>query len=421
MFLPVETLRVEAGLPDEQFDNLLEYLNSELRLVSQRFSGGDPQNGEPSKPEPNGYELTHDFLVPAIRRWLAPPVVESEVVRTARQMMLEFSRTWQSPKAHGRVPTIWQYLKMSRHVPRPWNGPVERMMAAARSEYATVVFGGVVVLAGIAAWCGMRVLHISGRVDMLATAEAAEVTPLLGELAVLHGPVAGVYVERRLASLQRSSDRSRALRASVVLLSRGHRDQALQVSQGLLLSPVAEATVIARWLYQRPGGMPDELGAILKTQVAEQAGVERLLAMATLAQGRLLENERQLLAHDAAVELLKLSKDALGQYCDALRPLSHELSVSIANEYRAAPIGSPTRHASREAILKLATEEPKILARFCVDASPDDFPTVMDVLVKRPASHDAASQALDTYYTSGQVDVPGHAQRRRRVVYSGET
>jgi len=96
-----EELLAASDYEDEEqmFEHLIRVLDSELRLVT-------PVEAEAGDEEKTiRYQLTHDFLVPAIREWLARQ--RSNTVRGRAQLKLE------------QLSTAWETDHDRRHVPGP--------------------------------------------------------------------------------------------------------------------------------------------------------------------------------------------------------------------------------------------------------------------------------------------------------------
>ncbi len=145
-----------AGRP-EDFRDLLEILDGELRLITPTEPGGPASNadGLPSAPEARYYQLTHDFLVPSLRAWL------SNTRRGRAEILLE-DRTalWTDRRERKQLPSWWEWAEIRSRTRRAaWTGPQRRMMRAAARHHlgrAALLAGGIVAM--VAAGLGWRQL-----------------------------------------------------------------------------------------------------------------------------------------------------------------------------------------------------------------------------------------------------------------------
>ncbi len=97
------------------FQNLMQILNRDLRLVTQTDSSGaihDEALIRDSKSDRPCYQLTHDYLVPSIRNWLTRKQRESRRGRAEIQLA-ERAAYWSTTPKTRYLPTIREYLNIS--------------------------------------------------------------------------------------------------------------------------------------------------------------------------------------------------------------------------------------------------------------------------------------------------------------------
>ncbi len=151
-----------AGRPDA-FRALLDVLVKDVRLIAPTEPGsGEPGNGEPGNP-PSGsadsstakyYQLTHDFLVPALREWLTRK--QSETLRGRAEVRLaERTALWTHKTEKKQLPSLAEWLSirvLTRR--RNWSEPQARMMRAAAILYLcrAAVLVCLLTVAGGAVW-----------------------------------------------------------------------------------------------------------------------------------------------------------------------------------------------------------------------------------------------------------------------------
>jgi len=132
------------GQNPRAFKELMRILDSETRLltpVDSEFSGGD------SSPGTRCYQLTHDYLVPALRQWLTKRQKETPVGR-AELRLAERAALWNARPERRQLPSLTEWLQirlLTRH--SQWTANQRRMMrAAARQHLAITVVIGLLVL-----------------------------------------------------------------------------------------------------------------------------------------------------------------------------------------------------------------------------------------------------------------------------------
>ncbi len=165
-----EELRQRAGYADRprDWEGLLRILDGELRLVTPTDpdgkepethtpSAGDGKASSPPAPRAGAgaryYQLTHDYLVPALREWLTREQRETWRGR-AELRLAERSALWNARPERRLQPALWEWvliLLLTRR--RDWTPPQRRMMRRAiRNDLAWLAAGAVLLLllAGVA-------------------------------------------------------------------------------------------------------------------------------------------------------------------------------------------------------------------------------------------------------------------------------
>ncbi len=139
-------MREAAGYADRQqdFDELIRILDSETRLLTPI----DPESVAESPTSPSSgekyYHLTHDYLVPALRRWLTRK--QKETRRGRAQLLLEErAELWRAKPEDRFLPSPWEYLRIRLLVPRKdWNDGQQAVMRKAGKFH--VVRAAILVL-----------------------------------------------------------------------------------------------------------------------------------------------------------------------------------------------------------------------------------------------------------------------------------
>ncbi len=204
---------------EDDFADLLRMLDSELRLISP--ADPDGADGE-EQPRPAGtheqyFQLTHDYLVPAIRQWLARRQQETRRGR-AELKLAERAALWNTKREKRYLPTCWEWGSirlLTRQ--RDWSDAQNRMMRSAGKHHLlrTMTFGAVLALLSWAAVEGLGTMRAAALVRTLQTADTIEVPGIVRELQGYRR-----WAEGRLRTLaaQSPEDSKERLHASLALL-----------------------------------------------------------------------------------------------------------------------------------------------------------------------------------------------------------
>lgn len=185
-------LRAASGYGDRprEFADLLRILDAELRLIT------------PTEPEHEGlvpagstaagryYQLTHDYLVPAVREWLVRKQKASRRGR-AELRLAELAELWASRPEPRNLPSFWEWPYLLAWTRRAdWSAPQRRLMRAAarhhlfRSVLLSIVL--VAVLVALQQWQLHRraqAEHAKGLVARLLDAKLEQVPAIVADLA----------------------------------------------------------------------------------------------------------------------------------------------------------------------------------------------------------------------------------------------
>jgi serine/threonine protein kinase/formylglycine-generating enzyme required for sulfatase activity len=202
-----------------EFDELLHLLNAELRLVTPADPTGEPAGAEASDPPAGGryYQLTHDYLVPALRQWLTRK--QKETWRGRAELLLEErAAQWAPSRAHRLLPSLPEYLFLRLGVrPGRWKPKQRALMRAAARRHGLT--WGLALLALILAAIGVlqyvAAVHratdlqrAETLVDSVLNASPAEVANAIQSLRPL-GELARPILRSRFEQSPDSSSRKR--------------------------------------------------------------------------------------------------------------------------------------------------------------------------------------------------------------------
>src|SRR5205814_279446 len=119
----------------------LGILDGELRLVTPTDPEGVDEDRETERPgdkestpagaAPRFYQLTHDYLVPALREWLTRKQRETRLGR-AELRLAERTAVWAAKPESRHLPSAWEWASI-RLLTRPhdWTPPQRQLMRRA--------------------------------------------------------------------------------------------------------------------------------------------------------------------------------------------------------------------------------------------------------------------------------------------------
>lgn len=186
-------LRVAAGLDHQPRDwkRLVHILESELRLITAVDHSSDQEPGPPAASNAanaaaesdNGryYQLTHDFLVKALREWLNYDETKSYGGR-ARLCLARRSGLWSKQGESRQLPNGFEYLRIKCFtVSRDWTEPQRAMMKVARRVYRirAAMTMLLLLLVAFGAMVGWKINHAADLVTQLKTSDLAGVPEIL--------------------------------------------------------------------------------------------------------------------------------------------------------------------------------------------------------------------------------------------------
>jgi serine/threonine protein kinase/formylglycine-generating enzyme required for sulfatase activity len=183
-----QELMEAAGYADRprEFNDLLRILDSELRLVTPTDSEMPPARNAQNTPAASAasYQLTHDFLVPALRQWLTRKQRETRRGR-AELLLAERTASWDAKPESRQLPTWWEWATIRLFTRRRhWTAPERRMMRKATRTHtrrAAVVLVAL-LLAGWVIFEQHGSLQARALVRALASAETADVPKIIADL-----------------------------------------------------------------------------------------------------------------------------------------------------------------------------------------------------------------------------------------------
>ncbi len=126
------------GRKPRAFKELMRILDSDTRLITPCDPESAAVEDSVARPGLRYYQLTHDYLVPSLRKWLTKRQKSTRVGRTELRLASRTSM-WNATGEWRQLPSLWEWTTISlltRH--ELWTEAQRKMMRAATRYYAVV-------------------------------------------------------------------------------------------------------------------------------------------------------------------------------------------------------------------------------------------------------------------------------------------
>jgi formylglycine-generating enzyme required for sulfatase activity len=357
------------GSRPRAFEDLLHILDGELRLVTPTDAEGGPAAGE----APRCYQLTHDYVVPALRQWLTRK--QRETARGRAELRLaERAALWSARPEARHLPAWWEWANIRLFTRRrEWTEPQRRMMGRAARHHGFRAGVLVLVLAllgwGAAEWYGnLQAQHL---VEKLAMVEMRDVPRVVADLEPYRR-----WADPRLAEFAADTTQpNKQLRARLALVG-VDPGQLEPLRRALLVAAPQEVLVIRQFLAP----YREHVTGPLWQDVAKAGNAaQQFRAACALAD---LDPDGPAWAETAAAvadQLVKENPADLRLWLDGFvrvrGKLLAPLGVIFRDQWRPA-----ARSLAASALAAYAADDPAELCRLMVDADEDQFRTLLPLL-----------------------------------------
>jgi serine/threonine protein kinase/formylglycine-generating enzyme required for sulfatase activity len=382
-----------CGRRPREFDELLRMLDAELRLVTPadpegEFSGepgalsGEPgtsATGESSVANAPGspqryYQLTHDYLVPALRQWLTRKQRETRRGR-AELRLAERAALWNAKPQNRHLPAWWEWANIRLFTrKRDWTEPQRRMMKKATRYH--VVRG--LLLAVVLAVLGWGSYQAYGTVqahhlrDRLLEGNTPDVPPIIEEMAPYRRWIDPLLHEA-CQEAAASHDPRKQLHASLALLP-ADPSELKYLRERLLEAEAQEVRVIRDALVPYQGQLVDPLWVVAtKPPLVRQ----RLRAACALARYDPDNPRWQTIQQHVADDLVAVPAVHLAMWMAALQDVRGRLIGPLASIFRDGTRGRTERALAADVLAEFAADQPGVLAGLLLDADDKQFGTLL--------------------------------------------
>ncbi|KAA5540743.1 SUMF1/EgtB/PvdO family nonheme iron enzyme [Roseiconus nitratireducens] len=332
-------LKQRSGYQDrpQDFERLIRMLDGEVRLIAPTdpASSIDPATAETpaenlaSRHESSQayYQLTHDYLVPSLRKWLTRKQQATFRGRTEIRLA-ERTALWKSRQENRLLPAWWEWLRF-RLLTRPgdWNDAQTLMMRRTDRYFSS---RGLMLAAGVAAllwagwqWNGHR--QSARLVNSLAHAPTSEVPSLVDQMSDYQRWVSPA-LHNQLSDLAVTGDDRRELHVRLALLPT-EPGQADWLFERALRSKPEELRVIRSRLDQHRDRLLPQMWEVLQRDTS----FDRRLRAACLLAAFAPQDERwKAVAEDVLTEMTAENPLEIKEWVALLRPAGANLLPAVA-------------------------------------------------------------------------------------------
>lgn len=233
----------EYGKDLQRFDDLIQILDQELRLITPVHTPVDVFDDKTAVNE-EVYELTHDFLIGPVRRWITDEQLKSSQGRL-RARLAQCSAAWHSDPRNQYLPSFVETLRLSLNVRKSELSYEESIMTKSAMAFHYKRAGIVVAVLLLTGFLLAEVyyrLDARSAVSRLVSSSSENASEILDEIATHKTRAEPLLLEKYKRAKTRND-----------------RKQQLHLGLALLHSDVVTGDRIVDWILK---GTPQEVGLV---------------------------------------------------------------------------------------------------------------------------------------------------------------
>ena len=426
---------------ESDFLELLRILDIDLRLIARVQNEGDASahSRVGSELESNSpkklatyYQLTHDYLVPALRRWLTRDQRKTLGGRATLKLR-ELSADWNSRPDQRYMPTLLEFATIRMFTPKNrWDSQQRNLMKQAAWIHSKRILAGIALALSVV-WLGYETLgrvKSDGLANRLLDARISEVPDLLKETQR--------YQRWLTPRLQRDlelesttnfgsdpSQRELAIRLALLEQDEAHVQP---LFEALLQAEPPDFEIIRASLMPHRFSMTERLWNLLANPPpgAQESRLQAAAALAAYAP----HDERWNDLRDVTTEaLLSVRSVDLDRWLEAFRPIGILLQKPLENAFLDANRNSDQRLAAADGLSRFA-ENTSQLFPLMLHADVRQFNALLPRLEENPeAAIEFFRSALQrdplrwprTPHDPGWTEVPENVVRQIESDHGGIT
>ncbi|MGE3804580.1 MAG: protein kinase [Gemmataceae bacterium] len=378
----------------KEFEDLLYILDQELRLITpaddERLGGKDslgPGAGSALKVghRSGQYQLTHDYLVPALREWLTRKQRET---RRGRALLLLADRAgwWNSQPEARHLPSFLEWAKIWLYTPsRQWTAPERAMMHAAAQRHLLRSSGVLLfMLLCFLGWRQIERQQAANLADLHASDQVAELckAPIRNVPAIIAGleqdwSIAEPRLRAALASHDLGPDERRNVRLALV---RTDPKVVTDVSDTLLNARPDEVLVLRESLL--PYGADLSAGYWQIVAARDTPAKKRLCAAGALVLFEPQSPRWSDVADLLADALLAQNPLELTSWLEVFRAQRKVFLEPLAKLFHAQEGDERQHRLSALLLSNYAADDPDFLTELILTARPGQYPILWPAFVK---------------------------------------
>ena len=386
-----DELRSAAGYEGrrEEFTALLRCLDHELRLITPIGVQQQQGTAEGRGVAPQFYQLTHDYLVAAIRDWLNQS--RRRTMRGRAELRLsEYAESYAASGEARQLPSWWEWLSihiLTRH--RRWRATERAMMRTATQRYAArggALIAIVALLMGIVYRYTVSI-HADGLVQALVTCDSRDIPIVVNSLSDYRRIVHPLLVDRLGAQPQANEQRVRIL---LGLLATGDFRRDELFGQLLEADPqLAVAIIDVMVRYERLEQFGPQLWqAATNTALSSDSRLRAYMALAQLSPAMDSDKWEASAASVVVILLRDLVEDpgSFSLCVDALSSASSWLLSPLREMVVNSELPDSDRSLAASVLARYTASDTSYLIGLALQVGPHQFDAFAKLLTSRPGA-----------------------------------
>ena len=398
----------------DRFAELLRILNSELRLITPTDPTGIETASGRESPATH-YQLTHDYLVPSLRRWLTRRQRSTRRGR-AQLLLSELTESWHVRPDPRRLPSSPEWLSIVWWTRRSDRTEQEQQVVRAktkrmaRSSLFWIV--GLILLG----WLGYETngrFQAGAVVQSIGSADPQEL-PLFTANLNRYRPWALPRLEQEIVQAQDDGEsrRERQLELALAVLD---SSRASAVFDELNSVPVEDLSVFAYLLKPHAPQLADELWERFDN-ARLQADSSALKPAALLASFAPHDERWQEHAAFIAEQLFSGRTSDAAHWRQLLQPVGSHLAPELVDRTADRSNLAATQQATLlDLIMAYASDSPELLAQAVEFAAPEELPELLQALEQHTDAGICVQERLTELTADERTDRTGDVPREVRA------
>ncbi len=406
------------------FNDLLRILDGELRLITPTDPEGNDSQSK-SDLARQYFQLTHDYLVPALREWLTRKQRETKRGR-AELKLAERASAWNAKREDKQLPTAMEWLSIGRFSERNrWTAPQRELMNRATKVHtlrAGIAVASLLAFLSVGIVLRQQIIQrqentrIEGLVKQLISADPNQIPSIVKQLDANH-ELATSYLSPLFSADAKTVEEQRAhLHASLATVSHD-KSLAEPLLEELLTNKVAYIGPIRQQLRPYAGELTEKLRAILRDEKAEAN--RRIRAATALADWVPKSESASWTDADlqfVAGQLVLANSEFQPLLRENLRPISKRLLPDLEKIFGDSKSTDAQRLSAANAFADYAGNDIAKLSLLLSVATPEQYAVLYPLVaaVPAPSSVDDLSKIAATLPPTelGSVERIAYGQRR---------